>query len=561
MPDFKKNKDAFIVLQINRRFLPAWLLGIPFSYFILGFLGNFYTTGIEFIPVSIIIHSGVLLFGSYLMSRVQREYRSKPVDVTIYAALALALTVFLALLVNMALRFPNVFDRFIYLIDPGLLVYFFIGIAAAFPVAVWVSNFAEKKDFKNSRFFLFVDKHLDGLLLAAFFFTVYLLIASIFNQPLFNYDDLFFDTDAKLWRTRFATESYRDYFERPVHPLVLMVVRPFVRLISLFLKGDTFYAAVVLVALTGALSVFLVWYFVKETTGSSLYAALVGALFGGSTSQMIFGSFMETYVFLGAAALIFIVLLLKDMPTYTLVLTGIAAFGITISNFAQTVFAHILVKRNLKQWIIYGAIVTVLVFPLNILNNYIYPNASPYFWDFKALGWEEKNVFPVNLQRANYLGRVMVMSSFVAPEPLLLKEYPPILKVWLFRASIRKAPTQIAQYYGWFETSVAYLWLGFVALGGLLFLKNLRKQDMRFPLTFIVTILFYFALHLQYGKDVFLYAANWTYAITLFLALAWQELSKKRWFQFSLLGFVSLMLVNNTRLIFFMLTAAFLHTR
>lgn len=84
---------------------------------------------------------------------------------------------------------------------------------------------------------------------------------------------------------------------------------------------------------------------------------------------------------------------------------------------------------------------------------------------------------------------------------------------------------------------------------------------MRFPLTFIVTILFYFALHLRYGKDVFLYAANWTYAITLFLALAWQEFSKKRWFQFSLLGFVSLMLVNNTRLILFMLTAAFLHTR
>ncbi|MBK8781614.1 MAG: hypothetical protein IPO22_07360 [Anaerolineales bacterium] len=145
MPDFKKNKDAFIVLQINKRFLPAWLLGIPFSYFILGFLGNFYTTGIEFIPVSIIIHSSVLLFGSYLMGRVQSEYRSKPVDMTIYALLAIALTVFLTLLVNMALRFPKVFDRFIYLIDPGLLVYFFIGIAAALPTAVWIAHYAEKK--------------------------------------------------------------------------------------------------------------------------------------------------------------------------------------------------------------------------------------------------------------------------------------------------------------------------------------------------------------------------------------------------------------------------------
>lgn len=548
------------MLQINKRSLPAWLLGIPFSYFILGFLGNFYTTGIEFIPVTIVVHSIVTIFVSHLLGWLQSEFRSRRVDMMIYATLALALAAFLIRLASMALRFPNVFDRTIFLIKTGLLVYFFIGLVAAFPAAMWVSSFAEKKGFKNSRFFLFVDSHLDGLLLAAFFFAVYLLIASIFNQPLFNYDDLFFDTDAKLWRTRFATESYRDYFERPVHPLVLFI-RPFVRLISFFLKGDTLYATFVLVAMTGALSVFLVWYFVKNTSGSSLYAMLVGALFGGSASQMIFGSIIETYVFLGAAALVFIVLLLKDKPMYMLVITGIAAFGITISNFAQPVFAHILVKRNIKQWIIFGAIVSVSVFPLSLLHNYIYPDASPYFWDFKALGWEEKNVFPQTLQRANYLGRIMVMGSFVAPEPLLLKEYPPILKVWMFRASIRKAPMQIGQYYGWFESMVAYLWLGFVALGGVLFLKNLRKLDLRFPSTFIVTVLFYFVLHMQYGKDVFLYTANWTYAILLFLALAWQEFSKKRWFQISLLGFVGLMLVNNTRLILFMLTAAFLHTR
>lgn len=549
------------MLQINKRFTLAWLLGIPLSYFILGFLGNFYASGFEFIPVSIVVHSIITLVGAYLLTKLQNMYRSTPTDAVIYTILAFALAAFLAILVNMALRFPNVFDRSIYQINSGLLVYFFIGLAAALPAALWVSSFAEKKDFKNSRLFLFIDNHLGGLLLAAFFFAVYLLIASIFNQPLFNYDDLFFDTDAKLWRTRFATESYRDYFERPVHPLVLLVVRPFVWVISLLLKGDTLYSTFVLVALTGALSVFLVWYFVKETTHNSPYAILIGALFGGSTSQLIFGSIIETYVFLGAAALIFIVLLLKDKPMYMLILTGIAAFGITISNFAQPVFAHILVKRNIKQWIIFGAIVSVSVFPLSLLNNYIYPDASPYFWDFNALGWEEKNVFPPNIQRANYLGRIMVMNSFVAPEPLLLKEYPPILKIWMFRASIRKAPMQIAQYYGWYESLVAYLWLGFVALGGVLFLKNLRKQDLRFPSTFIVTVLFYFALHLQYGKDVFLYTANWTYAILLFLALAWQEFSGKRWFQFSLLGFVGLMLINNTRLILFMLTVAFLHTR
>ena len=549
------------MLQINKRFIPAWVLGIPFSYFILGFLGNFYTTGVEILLVAVVVHSVTTNFVSYLISKLQSEFHSKRADMMIYALLAITLAAFFVRLVSMALVFPRVFDRNIYLIEPNVLVYFIIGLIAAFPTALWLSGYAHKKDFKSSKFFLFIDSHLDGLLLAALFFAVYLFIGSIFNQPLFNYDDLFFDTDAKLWRTRFATESYRDYFERPVHPLVLMVVRPFVRLIALFLKGNELYATIVLVALTGALSVFLVWYFVKTMTGSSLYATLIGALFGGSTSQIIYGSIIETYVFLGALALIFIILLLKDKPAYMLVIAGIAAFGVTVSNFAQTVFAHILVKRDIKKWIIYGAIVSTLVFPLSLINNYIYPNVSPYFWDFNALGWEEKNVFPPNLERANYLGRVMISASFVAPEPLLLKVYPPIMKVWMFRAPIHKAPMLIAQYYGWFETSVAYLWLGFVALGGVLFLKNIRKLDMRFPLTFIITLLFYFALHLRYGKDVFLYAANWTYAITLLLALSWQEFARKKWFQYSLLGFIMLMLANNSRLILFMLTAAFLHTR
>lgn len=97
--------------------------------------------------------------------------------------------------------------------------------------------------------------------------------------------------------------------------------------------------------------------------------------------------------------------------------------------------------------------------------------------------------------------------------------------------------------------------------GGLLFLKNLFKQDNRFPFAFILITLFSFALHMRYGRDVFLYSANWTYAITLFLALAWKELSDRRWFQASLLTFVTLMMVNNSRLILLMLWSSWMHTR
>ncbi len=406
-----------------------------------------------------------------------------------------------------------------------------------------------------------MDANLGGLILASLFFSVYFLLGSIFNQPVFRFDDIFFDTDSRLYRMRFGTEHYKDYYERTVHPYVLIIVRPWAWMVSLLLKGDMLYGAFIVTALTGALCVYLVWYFVKETTGDSLYASLIAVLFGASTSQLAFGSLIENYIFLGAAALIFIVLLLKDGPLYMLVIAGLVSFGITISNIAQTFIAHFFVRRDIKQIIVYGLIVGALVVPLNLLNNLVYPDAHPYLWEVSTLQYEEKNVFEPTFQRANFMGRVMLLHSFVSPDPLLLKEDIPFLKIWMFRAALKKAPLQIARYETLLGNALVAVWLGLVAIGGLLFLKNILRQDNGFAFAFIFTCLFFFALHMRYGRDVFLYSVNWTYAITLFLALAWREISGRRWFQFSLLGFIALLMLNNSRLILIMLWASYMHLR
>lgn len=539
----------------------AWLLGIPFSYLTLGFLNNFYSSLFEILLLTILVHSFTSLFIHYLIGRARLDFRSNPVETWIAIALFTGIAVFLGVLVNMASRFPTQFDVIFYSVEQKALIYFFAGLAVSFPASHWTLAWIRQKNIRSTRLFSFVDGHLGGLLLAALFFLVYFHLSSIFNQPIFRFDDIFFDTDSELWRWRFATEYYQDYYERTVHPYVLIIVRPLVWVISLFLNGNTLYATFALLALTGALCVYLVWYFVKETTGGWLYALLIASLFGASTSQLMFGSLIETYGFLGAVALIFIVLLLKDKPLYALVITGLAAFGITVSNIAQTFIAHLVVKRDIKQLIKYGLIVGALVVPLNLLSGYIYPDTHPYFWDLSPLQYEEKNVFPINIQRANYLARVVFLHSVVAPEPLLLKEDIPFLKVWMFRASMKKAPMQIASYETWFDSSVAFLWVVLILLGAALFLKNFSKQDQRFSFVFILTILFYFVLHLRYGRDVFLYSSNWTYAIILTLALAWRELSEKRWFHISLLAFIVLLLANNSRLILIMHTASYLPLR
>ncbi|NJN79929.1 MAG: hypothetical protein HC797_05335 [Anaerolineales bacterium] len=341
----------------------------------------------------------------------------------------------------------------------------------------------------------------------------------------------------------------------------MILIRPLVALIAFFLNGNTIHAAFALNAFAGALCVFLVWCFIKHYVINNLYSLFIATLFGASTAQLVFSSLIETYIFLAAVALLFIVFLIKDKPLFVLVITGLIAFGITVSNFAQTVIVHFFIKRDIKQLIKYGVIVIALIVPLTLLNNLIYPNSQPYFWNLSSFDGEGHNSFPPTLQRANYLGRVMMLHSIVAPQPLILQEEIPFLKVWMFRAAIKKDPMRLANYETLLGDLLAYAWIGFILLGGFLFLKNFHKQDNRFFLTFIMILLFNFFLHMRYGKDVFLYSVNWTYALILFLALAWQSLADKRWFQIALLTFVSFLLINNSQLIFTMLRTSALHIK
>lgn len=550
-----------MMFRTNKHFLINWFFSIPVCYLVFGFLDRFYTTVFESILLTTLLQSLISLFIYHLINKLRGQFEtSTPLESWITFAVFLILSIFLIYLVQMANRFRILFNSDLYVVASQQWLRFVIGILLSLPFSIRLFSFAHKQKKYLIPLISFINTNLNGIIIFIVFFLVYFLLANIFNQPLFNFDDIFFDTDAKLWRARFGTEQYEDVYWRTVHPFVLIIVRPCANLISFFLKGDLLFASFVLIALTGALSVFLVWYFVKGTTHNSLYASLIASLFGASTSQLIFGSILETYGFLGLFAIIFIVLLFKNSPTWALVLTGLAAFGITVSNIAQTVIAHFIVKRNFWQLVKYGLIVLALIIPLNLLNNFIYPKAHPYLWEVSTLQYEEKNVFPIEMQRANYLIRVMAFNSFVAPYPILYKEDIPFIKTWMFLATT-KGVLRVAEYKDLFSSFVVYSWAGLMLLGGVIFLKNILKQDNRFQFTFILIMLFSFALHLRYGRDVFLYSSNWTYAIILFLALAWKELADKIWFQTTLLTFLILLLINNSKLIEVMLTVSVLHIK
>jgi hypothetical protein len=542
---------------IDLRLVFAWILSILFSFFILGFPGNFYTTFFEIILLTLLVQSLLGLLTYRLLGKAEQLRTAQPFEFVLALALFLVSTSFALTMFGMANQFPRLFDAEYFILKNGQWVPFIIGSVLALFSLAWELKFVRQSNVKQTAAYHFINEIVTGSFVAGFFFSVYLMLASIFNRPVFDVDDIFFDSDGLLWRMRFVTDSYRDYYWRSVHPFVLLIIRPLITLFAFFFKGDRLAAAFVLVAFAGALCVFLAWYFVKRTVGNSLYALLIASLLGASAAQLVFGSLIETYIFLAAVALVFMVLLLRDKPLFALVITGTVSFGITLTNFIQTVIAFIMVKRDFKQWLKYGLIVGALVIPLALLNNFIYPNSQPYFFIPSNLTTEADNTFVPTVARGAAVLRVMFLHSIVAPNPLILKEEIPFLKVWIFKAE----PMRLSEYRTWFGKSLAFAWLGLLLLGGSLFLKNLKKEDNRFTFAFILILLFNFLLHLRYGKDLFLYSTNWTYAIILFLGLAWKELADKRWFQVVLLVFVALLMANNSRLILTMLSTSALHIK
>jgi hypothetical protein len=539
----------------NVRMFFAWILSVFATFLAIGFLDDFHTAFLEVLLLTILIQSLAGLLIHRLLGKAQRLRREQPLDLILTLVLLLALSAFALYLFDMASRFPRLFNRQILRFNADTFLPFIFGNLTAIPVLAWGRRFVKTGNTKQLPAFLLMNRTVVGILLAGFFFIIYLTLASIFNQPAFDVDDIFFDSDGLLWRMRFTTDLYRDYYWRSVHPFVLLIIRPLVSATAFFLKGDTLFAGIVLVALAGALCVFLTWYFVNHMTGNPLYALLVASLFGASASHLVFGSLIETYIFLATVVLIFLVLLLKDRPLPALVLAGLLSFGITISNFVQTAIAFLFVKRDFKQWVKYGLIVGALVIPLALLNNLVYPDSQPYFFVPSNLTVESDNTFSPSITRGAAVLRVMFLHSIVAPDPLILEEEIPFLKVWIFKAN----PLRVGEYETLFGTLLAFAWIGLLLLGGFLFLKKFRKHDQRFTLAFILILLFNFVLHLRYGKDVFLYSTNWTYAIILFLSLAWRDLADRRWFQILLLVFLALLMANNSRLILTMLETSALH--
>jgi hypothetical protein len=203
-------------------------------------------------------------------------------------------------------------------------------------------------------------------------------------------------------------------------------------------------------------------------------------------------------------------------------------------------------RPNLKNVLKYIFIVVVLVVSLTLVSNLFYPNASPYFFVPSSFRAEEQNVRAVSLNRAQALVRAFLFNNIVAPSPLLSHKDIPFTQFRFYRAEDYK----ISAYSTPLQSTTGWIWFAFLAVAAIFFVKDFRSQNMRLSLSLLGCVFLNLLIHLKYGKELFLYSPNWTYAIVLLLGISWKNLLAHKWFQILLIAFLVLLMFNNAALLY-----------
>lgn len=376
-----------------------------------------------------------------------------------------------------------------------------------------------------------------GLAVFLLFTIGYFLLASIYNKPEVNTNNIYFAADSTSWYQRMAAGDGWKVGTRAVHPLAHILFRPLIGILSLSTSGDRFYANLILLALAGGGCVSMMWKIIYRLSANRAHALLFASLFGLSASQLVFASVIESYIFSTLCLLIFIWLLLENKPAYLLILTGIATLGITITNIAQQVLIHLSIHRNIKRSIVIFTLVLLLGAGLNIFSRSVYP-LTEYFFIPGNLVEEQRFSQEVSLDRVGLMIENFLVYNITPPQPYTS------IRNGMPRFNFLKGTLMEFAWFGW---PAGVLWISTVALAVSHFIKNFpaKRNETILSVSMLACLMFNFLLHLGYGVEPFLYSADWTYALILFIAINLQDLTHKAWGGNFLMALILAIFFNN----------------
>lgn len=395
--------------------------------------------------------------------------------------------------------------------------------------------------------------NLPGMGLLIVFVFAYMRFALILNDFGVGQVDNLFDADVSSWMRRISSDDVQDFEMRGPHPFTYFIFRPFGLTLNLF-THDPVFSAILFNALAGGACVFLMWLFVKRKFGSKTYAFLMAFLLGASASHFTFGSIIETYIYSALALILFCLLLLDENASFvSIVAAGVLTFGVTLTNFIQNLIVFSVARPRWREIVRFAGWAVSISLLLTYLHAYMYP-ASKLFFLVPDVQNEEKfflNIFNMEDWRMEgrvfYLARTLFLYSVVAPRVFVLTEEVGATIPEFRFYKISPGVFHQTNYDGLGQILVA-VWALMLAVSGLVFLWKLaRERKLELPLALVFCLLCNFAIHVNYGQELFLYSPDWTYALILFVAYGLSPFAKSRFFQAGMLIFIVLLAYNQWR--------------
>jgi hypothetical protein len=546
----------FTVETFDRKVITPLLLAVVPAGIHLSFLNLAYPhawqimlwTVILMLFYGAIFHRG----GTFLLQSIQKRIAENPVILLLAGVLML----FPAGAFTVAWMFPALFRPADLLLPaehfPLIAAGLILTIWLAGPLYAWLERSGVYERLKQIGAREYFDKNLSGIYAFVVFFIGYFVIARGFNPPIdyFSLDNSFFAADSLRWLRRFGTpESYG--FGRAVHPLALLLLRIPAAILAFLHNGDWYMAALLLIALAGAGCVFLMWRFVLTATDNPTYALSFAGLLGISASHLVFATVTESYIFSAFGLLwLFTLLQSNERPVWKIIPAGVVTLGITVSNFAQSLIAFFIIRRNWREWLTFTFITVAVGVALTLFTNLIHPRWSTFFFSPTDMLFETKHTGHVQrvniMRRTTLLGKNLFLYNMAAPMPMHRGEEkegrPPFPRLNFFYMH----PTVMEYQQHRYGPPALLLW-GVLLLGAFtaFLIQNRRSPHLRFQVTALALFGFNFILHLDYGFEPFLYTPNWTYLLVIFVALSLAGLAQRRFAQLTFAACLLTLTVNN----------------
>jgi hypothetical protein len=373
------------------------------------------------------------------------------------------------------------------------------------------------------------------LVLGLLFFAFYMAfgLALYFHAPrLFRYLDQVFDADVPS-RVIDLTHARGGHERTQFHPLFVLILNPIGTVLRAALRaagasavGSERLAAVFMCASAGGVTVALFFRLLGRLGCDRTWALLGTLIFGLSASEILFASVPELFPFSALALVLLFYSCAGDHPPKDgLVLTGVLAFSMVVTNIVAVVLARSrwLSLRPplgaLRALALFTVVVVTLTAGLSVVQSFLYPGTVSFLRIEPLAGPDRHSfVWPSGLhdaaQRAQELFAYFMVFDLAAPR-LVVTELPP-------RTVVDFPDVGLAALRGIGMAQVT-LWLGLLvtATGGW---RRYREPPM---VALGLWVAFNVLLHSVFGTSLFLYSCQWTFAVVGLVVVALCHVSRQ----------------------------------